>query len=485
VKPVILICAYACAADPSTKFFGGGDLLAWNLVKRLSRVHRLWVLTASQNYEAIQAARKEDPLPDVQFVYVALPGWLGFLLRHQGGIQFYAYLWQWRAYFVARRLHKQIRFDVFHHLTYENDWMASIIGALLPVPYVRGPAGGSHRVPRRFRRQFPTRSYLWEYIRMGLQWVFRHDPFFAIGHGRAKVLLMANREAVEALPRRWRKKAQLLSVNGVSLASVPYEGPPGERLALSCQSSVVSGRPRVSSPEFPVPTPLHHCFPLNPKSKIENQKSKNGHFQLLTAGRLVPLKGFDLAIRAFKTFIEGRIQDPGLRTLDSGLPTPDPGLRTAQLTIVGDGPERPRLQALIGALGLEDRVRLVNWMRREDLFREMARCDAFVFPSLRDGGGLVVVEAMAAGKPVICLDLGGPGLHVTQACGLKVPASSPEQAVRELACGLQRLYVDPLLRQQLGQAARQRAQEVYDWDRVAERILATYQDLGLKKNSEL
>ena len=180
------------------------------------------VVTASQNQEAIKVSLQRDPLPDVHFVYVGLPGSAAFRCGLQGGIQFVAYLWQWKAYFVARRLHRRVRFDAFHHLTYENDWMASIIGALLPVPYLRGPAGGAHRVPEKFRRQFPASSHLWEYVRMGLQWVFRHDPFFVIGQERAKVLLMANREAVEALPAPWRKKAQLLSVNGASLASIPY-----------------------------------------------------------------------------------------------------------------------------------------------------------------------------------------------------------------------------------------------------------------------
>lgn len=416
MKHRILVCAFACAADPGSEFFGGGDLLSWNLISRLGRTHSLWVLTASQNEPAIEAALERESLPEVHFIYIGLPGWLGFLLRHQGGIQLYTYLWQWRAYFVARKLHRRIGFDAFHHLTYENDWMASIAGALLPVPYLRGPAGGAHRVPKKFRREFPVRSHLWEYVRMGLQWAFRHDPFFLIGHERAKVLLMANREALEALPARWRKKAQMLSVNGVPLASIP------------CGSA--SGR-------------------------------DTGRFRALTAGRLVPLKGFDLAVRAF-----GQM----LRSLSSA---GEAG--RAELRIVGDGMERQRLRKLITELRLENHVSMINWIAQADLFREMAECDVFVFPSLRDGGGLVVVEAMAAGKPVVCLDLAGPGLHVTEACGLKVEARSPQQAVHDLARALLRLYADPALRRRMGRAARERAEQVYDWDRVADRVSEAYQ----------
>jgi glycosyltransferase involved in cell wall biosynthesis len=404
----VLILAYACLADPAVSVPGGGDLLAWNLIQRLGQRYRLRVLTASQNQTVIETALKREPLPDVQLVYVSLPGWLHFLLGRQGGIQLYAYLWQWRAYFVARRLHERVRFDAFHHLTYENDWMASIIGALLPVPYLRGPAGGAHRVPKNFRRQFPVKSYLWEYVRMGLQWVFRHDPFFAIGHERAKVLWMGNREALEALPARWKKKAELLSVNGIS---------------------------------------GHELTPPDQEARSEN-------FAVLSAGRLVPLKGFDLALRAFAVFAKTHPE--------------------AELVIVGEGPERDRLESLKRDLGVERQARIECWMPRERLLAKMRSCDVFLFASLRDGGGLVVVEAMAAGKPVVCFDLGGPGLHINDECGFKIRARHPEQAVREMATALEKLASDRKLCAQMGQAAFERARQTYDWDRVTDRIIEGY-----------
>ena len=86
----------------------------------------------------------------------------------------------------------------------------------------------------------------------------------------------------------------------------------------------------------------------------------------------------------------------------------------------------------------------------------------------------MVVEAMAAGKPVICVDLGGPGMHVTEDCGIKVAPLSPEQVVRDLAAALERLCRDKGLRWQMGEAARQRAERIYHWDRLGERILGVY-----------
>jgi glycosyltransferase involved in cell wall biosynthesis len=383
--------------------------MAWNLVKRLGRVHQLWVLTAAQNREALEAALKKEALPQVEFVYVDLPGWLHALLQHQGGIQFYAYLWQWKVYFVARKLHRQIRFDAFHQLSYDNDWMASLIGALLPVSYLRGPCGGAHRIPRTFLKEFPFANRLAERGREIFQWLFRHDPFFIMSQRRARAILVGNREAWEALPRPSRHKAQLVSVNGVS----------SELMAVA-----------------------------------EPRPGSSAGFHVLSAGRLVRIKGFDLAIRAFARFARQH---------------PD-----AQFTIGGEGPELERLQGLTRTLGLERQVRFEGWMAQQQLFAKMASCDVFLFPSLRDGGGLVVVEAMSAGKAVICLDLGGPGLHVTDRCGIKVTPNSPEQAVTDMAAALERLYNDLELRVRMGREARQRVKQVYEWDRVSERVLEVY-----------
>jgi glycosyltransferase involved in cell wall biosynthesis len=410
----LLIGAYACLVNPEVKVPGGGDIMAWNLVQRLGRVRQLGVLTAAQNRAAIEAALQREPLPNVKFHYVDLPGWLQPLLRHRGGNQFYAYLWQWKAYFVARGLHRRVRFDLFHHLTYENDWMASIIGALLPVPYVRGPGGGAHRIPEPFLKGFRLGSRLAEFRRSFGQWVFRHDPFFVLSQHRARVILACNREAVEGVPVRWRHKVQLLSVNGIS---------------------------------------AHELTP-------PQQQARSEKFAVLSAGRLVPLKGFDLALRAFRILAEKH---------------PEAGF-----TIIGKGPELNHLESLIHELGIEKQTRIVSWMPRERLLASMRSCDVFLFASLRDGGGLVVVEAMACGKPVVCLDLGGPGLHINEECGFKVPSHDPDQALRDMAIALEKLASNRNLCAQMGRAAFERARQVYDWDRVTERIIEAYeQTLGV------
>ncbi len=77
-------------------------------------------------------------------------------------------------------------------------------------------------------------------------------------------------------------------------------------------------------------------------------------------------------------------------------------------------------------------------------------------------------EAMAAGRPVICLHLGGPAAQVTERTGLKVHAHHPHQTVCDLAQAMTRLAADPTLRHAMGEAGRQRSLSVFCWDlRVA------------------
>lgn len=411
----VLVCAYACLRDPDRRFGSGGEaVLGWNIVKQLARFHRVFVLASSEVRETVEEVLKKNPIPNLKFYYINLPRWLHPLSQFSGGVQLYAYLWQLKAYFVARNLHQQFHFDVFHHVTYANDWMASFIGALLPVPYIRGPGGGAHRTPKGFLREYSLLGRLWERLRALGQWLFRHDPFFVLGQRRSRAILVCNREALEAIPKRWRHKAYFFPVNGISARDL-----------------LASSRARET----------------------------DGRFRILSAGKFIRLKGFTLAIKAFKIFVESHPE--------------------AELEIIGDGPDRPYLEALVRQLPAQ--VLLPNWMPREELLTKMGLCDVFLFPSLRDGGGAVVVEAMAASKPVICLDVGGPGLHITEQCGIKVAPHSPEQAVKNLARALECLCQDRKLCLRMGRAARERAEQVYHWDRLGQRLLEIYQEaLGFR-----
>ncbi|MEQ8962427.1 MAG: glycosyltransferase, partial [Coleofasciculus sp. C2-GNP5-27] len=170
--------------------------------------------------------------------------------------------------------------------------------------------------------------------------------------------------------------------------------------------------------------------------------SESSPVRFISMGRLLHWKGYHLAVRAFAKA----------------------NLSDAEYWLLGDGAERERLQALAEELGVASQVRFWGNLPREQSLERLGKCHILVHPSLHDSGGLTCLEGMAAGRPVICLDLGGPATQVTAQTGIKVPALNPEQAVQGLAEAMIRLANDPALRVRLGQAGQKRVKEIYDWE---------------------
>jgi glycosyltransferase involved in cell wall biosynthesis len=166
-------------------------------------------------------------------------------------------------------------------------------------------------------------------------------------------------------------------------------------------------------------------------------------FRLMSIGRLLHWKGFHLGLMAF-----ARLQEIS---------------SASEYWLIGDGPERRNLECLARRLGVADKVRFLGNLPRQRVLEELAECDVLVHPSLHGSSGSICLEAMAAGRPIICLDLGGPALQVTEETGFKISASSPQQAVNDLAEAMRRLAQDPILRADMAEAARKRVAEYFAW----------------------
>ena len=100
-----------------------------------------------------------------------------------------------------------------------------------------------------------------------------------------------------------------------------------------------------------------------------------------------------------------------------------------------------------------------------------------VHPSLHDSGGWVCLEAMAAGRPVVCLDLGGPAMQVTEESGIRVRAESAGDTIDGLARAFDRLASDAGLRARLGAAGRLRMAGEFTWDRKGEQFATLYREV--------
>jgi glycosyltransferase involved in cell wall biosynthesis len=238
---------------------------------------------------------------------------------------------------------------------------------------------------------------------------------------KAKAVLVCNRETQERMPPEFRDKVLYFPVNGIAAEDF---------------AEVSAG-----------------------------QRSERAPFRVITAGRLHRLKGFSLGVEAFGAFV-GKHPD-------------------SEMIIIGEGPEESRLRALISRLGLADKVRILPWLPRHEVLANMRESDVFLFPSFRDGGGAVVVEAMGSGVPVVVLDSGGPGAHVQGPWGIAVAPGGHADVVRGMATALGRIQEDRALRLGMGVAGRARAMNFYAWDRLGERMRDIYDlVLGLRSPAE-
>ena len=176
--------------------------------------------------------------------------------------------------------------------------------------------------------------------------------------------------------------------------------------------------------------------------------------RVLFCGRLVQLKGIHLAMQAF-----------ALASREADM----------VFDIVGEGPERPRLEAAIKKLGLQDRVKLHGKLSHEATLAAMQNAHVFLFPSF-EGAGMVVPEAMSSGAAVLCLDFGGPGEMCSCGRGIAVPLeSSALETASELAMNLRRLHRDDLLRLSVAEVGLEWARRSATWSSKGKALQGIYE----------
>jgi len=180
--------------------------------------------------------------------------------------------------------------------------------------------------------------------------------------------------------------------------------------------------------------------------------------KLLYAGRLVRTKGIRELLRAL-----GELSDLALH-----------------LDILGEGPERSLCESLVSELRICHRVSFHGSVPRNIVNAFYESADVFVFPSYREPGGSVVFEAMGYGLPLIVADRGGPASNTNSECAIRLPISTPEALVADLASAIRTLASDSSLRESMGRAARERVQQIGLWQTKIDQIDSLYKSVMLK-----
>ncbi|MCU0858852.1 MAG: glycosyltransferase [Pontiellaceae bacterium] len=193
--------------------------------------------------------------------------------------------------------------------------------------------------------------------------------------------------------------------------------------------------------------PNFSCIPPAEQARKPEQRP----LRLLSYGRYVHKKGFDVLLRAFK------------RLLDSGV--------DAELTIGGSGPESEVLQALARELGIAEKVQLGVWI--DDVTAALDQADVFILPSRDEPFGIVMLEAMARGLPIVTTRTQGPSQVLTENNAYFADIDSDSQ----LAGALQAVAKDPDLAGRKAAAALDLYRTTYFKDAVLPRLEELYQSV--------
>ena len=400
-KLKILVSAYAC--EPGR---GSEPGVGWNWARHFAREHDTWIITRANNRPAIEAALAREPLENAHFIYYDLPRWARFWKHRSFGLRPYYYLWQAGAMFAAKRVARDVHFDLAHHVTFVKYWTPSFI-SLLGTPFVWGPVGGGESAPRAFRSGFSMRGKLYDAARSIARGIGSADPFVALTARKATVGLATTEDTA----------ARLRALGCRDVRIFPEAALNEEDLARLSAASI----------------------------------RREARFRMISLGNLIHLKAFDLSLRAFALFLE-----------NGG---------TGEYWLVGDGPERRRLEALATKLGIAASVRFLGMQGRAKALELLAQCDVLAHPTLHDSGGWTCLEAMAAAKPVVCLELGGPAVQVIPEAGFRISPTTPEAAITEMASAIGALASDQDLRARMGTAGRAHVLAEFRWANKPARLL--------------
>jgi len=396
---------------------GSEPEVGWKWAVHLAALgHEVCVLTREDSRGAIEEELARLPHPRPRFVYLDLS--LPAVLRATSGP------WTQRVYYAFWQWRAALLAAELHAREgFERVHHVTYAGPRAPsfmgrlgIPFILGPVGGGERAPWRLRSGYGPRGWLLDAIRDLANLAVRIDPLMQRSFAQAEKIYVTSPDSLRLLPAAHRRKAVI-------------------ELAIGSDST------QAAKPDLP-------------------SRRAADAFRVHYVGQFLYLKGMHLGLPAFAELLKI--------------------VPEARLTMIGEGPERGRWQQLAERLGIAASIDWLPWLRRTELTGFYRSHHALLFPSLHDPGGMVVLESLAQGLPVVCLDIGGPGVLVTADCGRVIEAANTTQTeiVARLGHALVEL-TDENTRAPLVLGARWRADE-FCWKRKVARIyeLATDQRLA-------
>jgi glycosyltransferase involved in cell wall biosynthesis len=236
-----------------------------------------------------------------------------------------------------------------------------------------------------------------------------------------------------------------------------YRFLPGYLSTRRCASAIICGS-RHTAQEVPpryadrvVYVPENAVDPE--RFTLQRTRKATVPLRCMFLGRLVPYKGCDMLLQAAAALVRaGKLS----------------------IEVVGDGPERARLERMARELDIVPGVRFAGKVPHTEVQRHLAESDLLTFPSIREFGGGVILEAMAVGVPPMAVAYGGPGELMTDATSYPIPIGSRPEVVSRLRSALEKVVADPSGIDVRGEAAKERVRRLFTWEAKARQTIQVY-----------
>lgn len=385
---------------------------AWRAINEALKEHEVWAVIADAHRyrELTLPVLEKNPLPNFHPVFQRLPAAWQWMSGNTKTTAIYYHLWQEGLRKTVRELHAKVKFDLVHHVTYGRYWSPSGLREL-NLPFIWGPVGAAESAPKSFVEELPLKYRFTEFARDSAKRICESTSAVRDTARAATIAIGVTRESCEALKSLGARRVEQL--------------------------------PQIALTE----ADLTQFAALPPPPA--------GPLRAICVGRHVHWKGFYLAIRAFAQFAKKNSD--------------------AELWIVNDGPFRPELEKTAAESGVAARVTFFGTLPKyADVLDKIGQSHVLLHPALHEAFGNVCAEAMAAGRPVGCLDIGGPASQITPETGFAAPATNPAEAVTALANFLTRLDRDRALLARMSAAARSHARQNFSMPVVNARMRQFY-----------
>jgi len=390
----------------------------WNVATGLAKYCDVTVVTRANNEEVIEKALAENDFGNISFVYED-PDKILLRLKKAKILPVQAFYAFWQLA-VAKRITKDRLFeqcDIAHHMTFN-----------------------SFEIPAYALLNKSKAKYVWGPIGGGQRVPLNHLSLFGFKNGikeyarsiRVK-LFSLNPWSVRVL----RNSDLVYFANEETRELLEHQCKGDVRMMIDVGVDCEKFKPRcASSDASPIPI-------------------------ILFGGRLEGRKGGLLLLKAL-----AKLKRDGEKF---------------ECRIVGSGPDEGKLKRYIRENDLGSEVSMLGLVTHDQMAKEFSEADLFVFSSLRDTSGAIVMEAMATSLPSVCIDHQGGGIILDETCGIKVPPASVQEMVDGMRAGISSLLNDASLRERMGKAGRKRVMQEYDWKERVKRVLAGYESV-LKMN---